>query len=133
LIRLLKKTFDGITTLAAYICQTPIAHISLVDTQRQWFKSKVGITTTETPRCFSFCTHTISQSDIFIIPDTLADEHFATSLLVTSDPYIRFYAGVPLTTVEGYSIGALCIMDYVLRELTFAQVEALRKLALQTI
>ncbi|AFZ32289.1 diguanylate cyclase with PAS/PAC and GAF sensors [Gloeocapsa sp. PCC 7428] len=128
-----EKTFDGITTLAAYICQTPIAYISLVDTRRQWFKSKVGITTTETPRRFSFCTHTISQSDIFIIPDTLADERFATSPLVTSDPYIRFYAGVPLTTVEGYSIGALCVMDYVPRELTFAQVEALRKLALQTI
>ncbi|PPS42708.1 hypothetical protein B1A85_13390 [Chroococcidiopsis sp. TS-821] len=126
-----EKAFDEITTLAAYICQTPVAHISLVDARRQWFKSKVGITATETPRRFSFCTHTISQSDIFIIPDTLADERFATNPFVTSDPYIRFYAGVPLTTVEGYNIGTLCVIDYVPRELTNAQVEALQKLAYQ--
>jgi len=128
-----EKTFDELTTLAAYICQTPIAYISLVDAQRLWFKSKVGIATTETPRQSSFCTYTVNQSDVFIIPDTLADERFATNSMVSSEPFIRFYAGVPLITVEGHHLGALCILDYVPRELTLAQVDALQKLAYQVV
>lgn len=128
-----EKIFDEITSLAAYICQTPIAYISLVDAQRQWFKSKVGIATTQSPRRVSFCTHTINQSEPFIVPDTLADERFAHNPLVTLDPYIRFYAGIPLITVEGYRLGALCVMDYLPRELTFAQVAALQKLAHQVV
>jgi diguanylate cyclase (GGDEF)-like protein/PAS domain S-box-containing protein len=123
--------FDEITTLAAYICQTPIAYISLVDARRQWLKSKVGIATTQTPRQISFCTHTIEQSETLIVSDTLTDERFATNPLVTSEPYIRFYAGIPLITVEGYCLGALCVMDYVPRELAATQVEALQKLAHQ--
>ncbi|MBE9189154.1 diguanylate cyclase [Gloeocapsopsis crepidinum LEGE 06123] len=126
-----EAAFDEITSLAAYICQTPIAYISLVDAQRQWFKSKVGIATTETPLQIDFCTHTIQQSEALVVSDTLADKRFATNPLVTSEPYIRFYTGIPLITVEGYCLGTLCVMDYVPRELTFAQVEALQKLASQ--
>ncbi|MGC1396376.1 MAG: diguanylate cyclase [Coleofasciculaceae cyanobacterium] len=124
-----EKAFDDITRLAAYICGTPIALISLVDASRQWFKSKVGLDVAETNRDIAFCDHTIKQGELLIVPDTLTDRRFATNPLVTCEPYIRFYAGVPLLTPEGHALGTLCVIDYVAREMTSGQVEALSTLA----
>ncbi len=124
-----EKAFDDLTRLAAHICGTPFALVSLSDTSRQWFKSKVGLNATEVPRDIAFCARAILQSSIFIIPDTLADERFATNPLVTSEPHIRFYAGVPLITSEGHALGTLCVLDRVPRQLQPQQLEALQALS----
>src|SRR5258708_30831908 len=121
--------FDDLTELAAHICEAPIALISLVDEKRQWFKSTFGTTVKETSRDVSFCAHAIQQSDLFIVPDATKDERFASNPLVTSDPKIRFYAGAPLITADGYALGTLCIIDKVPRELRPDQKQALRILA----
>ncbi|PPS41426.1 PAS domain S-box protein [Chroococcidiopsis sp. TS-821] len=128
-----EAAFDELTRLAAYICGTPIALISLVDADRQWFKSKFGIDVEQTPRDLAFCAHTILETDILLVPDTLADERFATNPFVTSDPNLRFYAGVPLTNTEGYALGSLCVVDRVPRELSPEQVEALKLLGRQAL
>ena len=121
--------FDDLTELAARICEAPIALISLVDEKRQWFKSKVGVTVSETSRDISFCGHAIEHPDLFIVPDATEDQRFSQNPLVTSEPRIRFYAGAPLVTPDGYALGTLCVIDKVPRQLRPGQKQALRVLA----
>lgn len=128
-----EQAFDDLTRLAAYICKTPICLISLLDADRQWFKSKVGLNVTQTPRNIAFCNYAIAQLNVLMVTDALTDERFATNPLVTSEPHIRFYAGVPLITPEGYALGTLCAIDYVPRELDSQQLEALQALGRQVI
>jgi GAF domain-containing protein len=124
-----EQGFDDLALLASYICQTPIALISLVDENRQWFKSRVGLSISETSREIAFCSRAILQSDIFIVPDTLQDERFRNNPLVVSEPNIRFYAGAPLITEEGYALGTLCVVDRAPREVSPEQKEALKALS----
>src|SRR6478672_721928 len=128
-----EQAFDDLTRLAAHICETPMALVSLVDARRQWFKSKVGLNVQETPRDVAFCAHALHRPKPLVVPDALADERFAKNPLVTSEPHIRFYAGVPLITPEGYPLGTLCVLDQVPRQLSDWQLEALSALAHQVV
>ena len=126
-----EEAFDDITRLASYICQTPSALISFVDADRQWFKSRVGFEPQESSRDVSFCAHAILQPGPTVVRDTLDDERFKDNPYVLSAPYIRFYAGAPLVSTEGFKLGTLCVLDSVPRILFPDQAAALQLLSKQ--
>ena len=125
--------YDGIIRLASAICGTPIAAVALIDRDRQWFKSQVGLNATETPRDISFCSRAILSKEMLVVPDAAADICFRKNPLVTGPPYIRFYAGVPLTDPDGFNLGTLCVIDRVPRDLTPVQRDSLITLAGQVV
>jgi diguanylate cyclase (GGDEF)-like protein/PAS domain S-box-containing protein len=125
--------FDDLTRLAATLCGTPISLVSLIDTDRQWFKSRVGLDACETPRDMAFCSHAIRQSDLYVVPDAREHPLFRDNPLVTREPYIRFYAGSPLIVPGGHAIGTLCVIDRAPRQLSVEQRDALRVLARQVV
>ncbi|MGI1275834.1 PAS domain S-box protein [Klebsiella quasipneumoniae subsp. similipneumoniae] len=124
-----EEAFDRITRLVAHILDVPIALVSLVDTDRQWFKSRIGIDANETPREVAFCAHAITQTTPLIVTDTTQDSRFMSNALVTGNPNIRFYAGVPLRSIGGLSIGTLCAIDSKPRQLSPDEISILVDLA----
>jgi two-component system, cell cycle sensor histidine kinase and response regulator CckA len=128
-----EKAYDDLTFLAMQICDSPIALITLVDADRQWFKSKIGIDFSETPRDISFCAHAILDTELLMVCDATLDERFSDNPFVASGPKLRFYAGAPLVTPDGYSIGTICVADVKPRQLTSEQQQSLRVLARQCV
>ena len=126
-----EQVFDDLTLLASQVCGTPIALITLVDENRQWFKSKVGTDVQETARNISFCAHAIEQPGLFVVPDTLTDGRFRDNPMVVNEPHIRFYAGAPLLTRDGDPLGTICVVDSRPRTLTDDQRAALNALRRQ--
>src|SRR4028119_1679910 len=125
--------YDALTELAAQICGCPVALISLVDERRQWFKSKYGLPAdfVECPREMTVCSTTICSNDLLYVPDLEADDRFRTLPIVTGEPLLKFYCGMPLINREGHALGTLCVLDFQPRELTPGQREAIRRLAQQ--
>lgn len=124
-----EREFDDITLLASQICETPISAVSLIDAERQWFKSHVGLDVSETPRDCAFCDYAIEEDQLFIVNDAASDSRFRNNPLVTKSPHIRFYAGAPLVTSDGHKLGTLCVIDQKPRTLSDSQERALSALA----
>jgi diguanylate cyclase (GGDEF)-like protein len=123
--------FDELVQLAAAICEVPIAMVTLLDERRQWFKASFGVPFRETPRELAFCNHTIRQTGLLQVPDATLDPRFADNLVVTNDPHLRFYAGVPIASPDGFPLGTLCVLDVMPRQLSDLQAQTLRILAHQ--
>ena len=125
--------FDDITRRAARLLEVPIALISLIDERRQWFKSRVGLEVHQTPREYAFCSHAITQTGPMVVENALLDERFCSNPLVTDDPQIRFYAGAPLVTLNGFPLGTLCVIDRKPRQLSRLQLDELQFLSREAI
>jgi two-component system NtrC family sensor kinase len=128
-----EQCYNDIVLLASSICEAPIAVVSFVDGHRQWFKARLGIEITETPREISLCGYVVFQSELVEVPDTLNDARFYDNPLVIGDPKIRFYAGAPLVNPEGYVLGTLCVLSYEPKQLSHEQKNALTALARQVV
>ncbi|MDP9797888.1 signal transduction histidine kinase [Catenuloplanes nepalensis] len=126
-----EQEFDDIVKLASHVCGVPMSLVSLVDADRQWFKAKVGTEVDETSRDVSFCAHAILGKDLLVVPDVHEDRRFADNPLVAGDPGVRFYAGAPLVTSDGFALGTLCVVDSEPRRLNLDQLQALRALSRQ--
>ena len=126
-----EEAFDDLARLAADLCGVPIALVSLVDGQRQWLKAKVGIDVCETSRDVAFCAHAILERDLMLVPDAAADPRFADNPLVTGEPKVRFYAGMPIVTAGGHAVGTICVIDRIPRSLSDEQAEGLRAMGRQ--
>ena len=129
-----EEEYDNITSLASRICGTPISLITLLDDQRQWFKSATGLDIKETPIEYAFCSYAIQHpSEIMVVPDSRKDERFANNPFVTGEPHIVFYAGMPLVDESGLALGSLCVLDVQEHTLTPFQLTALQQLAKQVV
>ncbi len=124
-----EKGFDRLTALAAHLFKVPIVLVSLVDREREWFKSAYGTQLRQIPREISFCAYTILDNKTMIVPDATLDPHFINNPLVTSQPFVRFYAGAPLTTADGYNLGTLCLIDHQPRNFSAEDIQTLEQLA----
>lgn len=127
------RNFDDLTAVASHICGTPIAIVSLIDANRQWFKSKIGLDDDETSRDIAFCAHTIMDNRLMEVEDARSDQRFAANPLVVNDPSIRFYAGMPLVTRDQHALGSLCVIDRQPRKLSAEQRNALEALGRQVV
>ena len=127
--------YDEIAALAAQICECPIGYISFIDDDRRWLKARYGLPPqmTDAPRAAAVCSTTICGAEMFVVPDMTQDSRFDRIAVVVDEPHCRFYCGVPLITDEGYALGALCVLDFEPRRLTFEQTEALRRLSRQVL
>jgi PAS domain S-box-containing protein len=128
-----EDAYDAITAIASYVCETPISVISFVDSDRQWFKSVVGLDAKQTSRDVAFCAHAILHQEVFSVPNALEDERFSDNPLVTGNPNIMFYAGAPLTDSNGFNLGTICVIDREPKELTKKQKEVLKALSKQVV
>lgn len=128
-----EQFYDDFAFIASQICGTSIALVTLIDENRQWFKAKVGIEGTETPREYAFCAHTIMSDEVMIVEDATADARFASNPFVLAEPNVRFYAGAPLIDSDGFGLGALCVVDNKPRSMTPEQTTALKALARQVV
>ena len=129
-----EEVFDDLTWLASFICQTPMALVTLIDRHRQWFKSRVGLDSTETPRSESICAHAVLKPDRLLeVPDAAKDRRFAGMPGIVNGPCVRFYAGAPLVGPRGHAVGTICVLDREPRTLSDDQRRALRILATQAV
>ncbi|MBE7170355.1 MAG: GAF domain-containing protein [Williamsia sp.] len=129
---LTEEEYEQITYLATVICDVPIALISFIDENRQWFKSHLGVSDSETLREHSFCAHAInSPEELMVVPDSRKDERFKDNPYVTGSPNVVFYTGIPLLSREGYGLGTICVIDHKPKELNQQQLKALKILSLQ--
>jgi signal transduction histidine kinase len=126
-----EAAFDDITRMASMICGTSMASITLIDAERQWYKSEIGIGTSKTPISASICAHVVLENDVLIIPDTSTDPRFGGNPFFTGSAELKFYAGAPITTADGIALGTMCVLDTVSRELSCEQIDALKTLARQ--
>ena len=124
-----EEVYDNLSRLAAHLCGVPISAVSLVDEDRQWLKARVGVDVRQIPRDLSICAHALDGTGVLVVSDTLQDERFADNPLAAKPGGIRFYAGAPLITPDGYAIGTLCVMDSEPRTLSSSQTETLQALS----